>query len=278
MRVFVAICMCFSVLCSGQSKLETAKKRLKNRTETTTTSNDSDDTYYDDSEENKQTFGQKVAQFLFIELIAKPIYHGTKYVLVGDAHNVSVYNPTPYANNTGGEYIPFYGDEEEQDYDFRLSLLQASLSYTSGKFNINGIHSDIEYRFNDLHGVTVKYDRFTERHFGKTEVLELGGITYNHYRIRNERISAWWSLGFAGVTDAGSGLRYGVGARVFLKKPLSVLVSWQQDLMEHRTINEAKIQLDYHWKKMSFFAGFNHFNIAKVRVPSMAIGLRYKFR
>lgn len=95
MRIFVAICMCFSVLCSGQSKLDTAKKRLKNRTETTTTSNDSDDEYYGNSEENKQTFGQKVTQFLFIELIAKPIYHGTKYVLVGDAHNVSVYNHMP---------------------------------------------------------------------------------------------------------------------------------------------------------------------------------------
>lgn len=278
MRILVILCMCFSVLCSGQSQLETAKKRLKNRTETTTTSEDSNDTYYDDSEEKKETFGQKVAQFLFIELIAKPIYHGTKYVLVGDAHNVSVYNPIPYANNTGGEYIPFYGGNEEQDYDFRLSLLQASLSYTSGQFNINGLHSDIEYRFNDLHGVTVKYDRFSERHFGKKEILELGGITYNHYRIRERGITAWWSLGLAGVTDGGTGLRYGVGARVFLKKPLSLLVSWQQDLMEHETINEAKFQLDYHWKKMSFFAGFNHFNIARVRVPSMAIGLRYKFR
>ncbi|MGB0897487.1 MAG: hypothetical protein ACPGRW_09220 [Flavobacteriaceae bacterium] len=277
MRVLFAICMCCSVLCSGQSKLEIAKKRLAKRTEVSITSNDSNDTYYDDSEDKKQTFGQKIAQFLFVELIAKPIYHGTKYVLVGDAHNVSVYNPIPYENNTGGEYIPFYGDEEGVS-NFRLSLLQASLSYTSGQFNINGVHPELEYRFNDLHGVTVKYDRFTERHFGKTEVLELSGITYNHYRIRERGITAWWSLGLAGVTDIGGGLRYGVGARLFLKKPLSLLVSWQQDLMEHGTINEAKIQLDYHWKKMSFFAGFNHFNIAKVRVPSMAIGLRYKFR
>ena len=278
MRNLVMLCLCFSVFCSGQSKLEIAKKRLENRAENSTTSENSDDMYYDDSEEKKEPFAQKIAQFLFIELIAKPIYHGTKYVLVGDAHNVSVYNPTPYANNTGGEYIPFDKGDEDGEYDFRLSLLQASLSYTSGQFNIKGVHSDLEYRFNDLHGVTVKYDRFSERHLGSTDVLELGGITYNHYRIRTERISAWWSLGLTGLTDVGLGLRYGVGARVFLKKPLSLLVSWQQDLMEHETINDAKFQLDYHWKKMSFFAGFNHFNIARVRVPSMAIGLRYKFR
>lgn len=96
------------------------------------------------------------------------------------------------------------------------------MSYTTGQFNIKGIHSDLEYRFNDLHGVTLKYDRFSERHFGKTEVLELGGITYNHYRIRERGITAWWSLGLAGVTDGGAGLRYGVGARLFLKKPLSL--------------------------------------------------------
>lgn len=276
MRVLIVIGMFFSILCSGQSKLDIAKKRLSNRTETSTASNNSDDSYSEDSDDKDLTFSQKIAQFLFIELIAKPVYHGTKYVLVGDADNVSVYNPTPYADDTGGEYMSFY--DGDTAYDFNLNLLQTSLSYTSGQFNINGLHAEAEYRFNDLHGVTVKYDRFTERHFGKTETLEIGGITYNHYRIRNERISAWWSLGLAGVTDANSGLRYGVGARVFIKKPLSILVSWQQDLMAHETINEAKFQLDYHWKKMSFFAGFNHFNIARVRVPSMVIGLRYKFR
>ena len=111
------LCLCFSVFCSGQSKLDIAKKRLENRAENSTTSENSDDMYYDDSEEKKEPFAQKIAQFLFIELIAKPIYHGTKYVLVGDAHNVSVYNPTPYANNTGGEYISFdKGDEGGEWY------------------------------------------------------------------------------------------------------------------------------------------------------------------
>lgn len=276
MRILIVIGMCCSVLCSGQSKLERAKKRLQNRTETSTSSNNTNDSYAEDSTDKDETIGQKITQFLFIELIAKPVYHGAKYLLIGEKE-VTVYNPTPYANGTYGEYIYFGDGNGTIDYDFNLNSLQAATSYTSGKYNINGLHTELEYRFNDLHGITAKYDRFSERHFGKTEVLEMGGVSYNYYRVREEFISAWWSLGIGG--GAGSlGLRYGLGARLFIKKPISILLSWQQDLMEYETINEAKIQVDYHWKKMSFFAGFNHFNIARIGVPSMSIGLRYKFR
>jgi len=102
---------------------------------------------------------------------------------------VRVFNPIPYENNYYGEYLEF----DENDDSYRRSLLQASMSYSSGKYRILGLHTNLEYRFSDLIEVTARHSHFYERNFGKTEKLDLSGVTFNYYRVREEFISAWWS-------------------------------------------------------------------------------------
>jgi len=212
---------------------------------------------------------------LFAKLIFKPLVWAGKSLIIGDKE-VRVFNPVPYENNHSGEYLEF----DKNDDDYRIYLLQASMNYSSGKYQINGLHTDLEYRFSDLIGITARHSHFYERNFGKTENLDLSGFTFNYYRIREEFITAWWSLGVSYLANSFSsvGLRYGIGARIFVKKPISVLLSWQQDFINSETINECKVNLDYHLKKLNIFVGYNHYNFASVKTPSMTIGLRYKFR
>jgi len=187
-----------------------------------------------------------------------------------------VFTPIPYENNQYGEYAKF----DKNDEAYRVNLFQASVNYSSGKYRINGLHVNLEYRFSDLIGITVRHNHFYEKNFDEIENLNLSGLTFDYYRIREEYISAWWSLGISYLANEVNsvGFRYGIGARIFVKKPISVLLSWQQDFINSEIINESKINVDYHLKKLNLFVGYNFYNITSIKTPSVTIGLRYKFR
>lgn len=265
MRFLFIICLCFSVSSFSQSRLKKAKENLSQKTLNTASYTNTSA----ESNPEKNTF----AEFLFVNLIAKPIFRCGKSLLVGKKE-VRVFNPIPFDNNNG-EYVNL-GEKE----NYRVNLLQASMSYSSGKYRIKGLHADLEYRFSDIIGLTAKHSHFYEKKFGETENLNLSGLTFNYYRIREGFITAWWSLGISNLANNVNsvGLRYGIATRVFVKKPISILLSWQQDFINSKTINESKINIDYHLKKLSLFVGYNHYNFATVKTPSVSIGLRYKFR
>jgi len=262
MRFPYILCICFSVSSFSQSRLKNAKENLSQNDLNTISYNNSSV----ESKHKKNTF----LTFLFVELIAEPLLWGGKTLLIGKKE-VRVFNPIPYENNHYGEYLKF----DKNDYGYRVNLLQASINYSSGKYRINGLHVDLESRFSDLIGITARHS-----HFDETENLDLSGLTFNYYRIREEYISAWWSLGVCYLANKVNsvGFRYGVGTRIFVKKPISVLLSWQQNFINSETINESKINVDYHLKKLNVFVGYNHYNLAAIETSSITIGLRYKFR
>jgi len=267
MRFPYILCLCFSVSSFSQSKLKNAKEDLSQKPSSIISYNNSSV----ESKPKKNTF----AAFLFVELIAEPLLWSGKTLLIGKKE-VRVFNPIPYENNHYGEYLEF----DKNDESYRVNLLQASMNYSSGKYQINGLHAELEYRFSDLIGVTARHSHFYEKNFDKTENLDLSGLTFNYYRIREKFITVWWSLGVSYLANKVNsiGFRYGVGARIFVKKPISLLLSWQQDFINSESINESKVQLDYHLKKLNVFVGYNHYNFTAIKTPSMTIGLRYKFR
>ena len=267
MRFPYILCICFSLSSFSQSRLKKVKENLAQNSLNTISYNNAST----GSNPKKSTF----VEFLFVELIAEPLFWGGKKLLIGEKE-IRVFTPIPYENNQYGEYSKF----DENDEAYRVNLLQASINYSSGKYRINGLHANLEYRFSDLIGITARHSHFNENHFGKIENLDLCGLTFNYYRIREEFITAWWGLGVSYLANNVNsvGLRYGIGARIFVKKPISVLLSWQQDFINSETINEFKVNVDYHLKKINIFVGYNHYNLTSVKTPSMTIGLRYKFR
>jgi len=267
MKLIFILCLSFTISSFSQSRLKKAKENILKKTSNSFTHSDSSDK----KKENNNSFGT----YLFSEFFFKPLVWAGKSLVIGDK-KVRVFNPIPYENNHYGEYTGL----NDNDDAYHVNLLQTSINYSSGKYRINGLHAALEYRFSDLIGVTAKHSHFYERNFGKTENLDLSGLTFNYYRIREKLITAWWSLGVSHVANNVNsvGFRYGLGTRIFVKKPISVLLSWQQDFVNSETINESKINVDYHLKKLNIFVGYNHYNLATVRTPSMTIGLRYKFR
>jgi|GEM_PF-3516874 len=266
MRFLLILCICFSVSSFSQSRLKKAKENILKEQSNSFTHSDSSDR----AKNRKNSF----ETYLFAELVFKPLVWAGKSLVIGDKE-VRVFNPIPYEKNSSGEYLKL-GDKE----DYRINLLQVTTYYSNGKYRINGLHVDLEYRFSDLIGITARHSHFYENHFGKTENLDLSGLTFNYYRIREKFITAWWSLGVSHATNNVNsvGFRYGLGAQVFVKKPISILLAWQQDFIDSGTINECKINVVYHLKKLNIFTGYNHYNLATVKTPSIVIGLRYKLR
>lgn len=266
MKFLLILCLSFSVSSFSQSRLKKAKENILKEPSKSFTNNDTSN--------KKKVIDNSFGTYLFSEFVFKPLVWAGKSLVIGNKE-VRVFNPVPYENNSYGEYLKL----NDKD-DYHINLLQVSTYYSSGKYRINGLHIDLEYRFSDLIGITARHNHFHENHFGETENLDLSGLTFNYYRIREEFITAWWSLGISNLANNVNsiGFRYGLGARVFVKKPISVLVTWQQDFIGSGTINESKINVTYHLKKLNVFTGYNHYNLASVKIPSIVIGLRYKLR
>lgn len=266
MKLIFILCLSFSVSIFSQSRLKKAKENILKKPSNSFTNSGSSDKKKD----KNNSFGT----YLFSKFVFKPLVWAGKSLVIGNKE-VRVFNPLPYENNNSGEYLKL-NDKE----DYRINLLQVSTYYSSGKYRINGLHIDLEYRFSDLIGITARHSHFYENYFGETENLDLSGLTFNYYRIREEFITVWWSLGVSNLANNVNsiGFRYGLGAQVFIKKPISILLAWQQDFIGSETINECKINVVYHLKKLNVFTGYNHYNLASVKTPSIVIGLRYKLR
>lgn len=266
MKLLLILCISFSVANFSQSRLKKVKENISKEQSNSFT--------FNNSSNKKKSKDNSFETFILSEFVFKPLVWAGKSLVIGNKE-VRVFNPIPYENSSSGEYLKL--DDKE---DYRINLLQVATYYSSGKYRINGLHVDLEYRFSDLIGITAKHSHFYENHFGETEKLDLSGLTFNYYRIREKGITAWWSLGISNLANKVNsvGFRYGLGARVFLKKPISILIAWRQDFIGSGTINECKINVAYHLKKLNIFTGYNHYNLTAIKTPSIVIGLRYKLR
>lgn len=255
-----ALILFYSQLHFAQTKLKQAKDNLSANSFTSTTSKSSD---ANGSSSNQNAF--------LVDLLIEPLIWFGTYTILGEAENKSI-TPYPYYKGYQGEY---QNSHEEN----KTSLLELNSFYISSKDAIKGFNIDVNYRFTPLIGVELKHLHFSEKYFGKTEYVDISSLLVNYYRIREKYITAYWSIGATYIANEIKkiGFSYALGMEIFPVNPFSVSFAWQQSFVNIQSINELKLQLNYHIKQFCPYIGYYNYNLAGVKNPSIGFGCNYRF-
>jgi len=241
----------------GQGKLDQVKKNLNSKPLRQTTSTKSSSTT--DSGH-------------FVDLFIEPLIWITINTLLGETQPSKI-TPYPYYSNQNGEYTGSIYEEE-----YKTNLLKLTTTFVTSKTAIKGGEVGINYRFNDLLGAEFRHTHFYEKYFDKINHLDISSLTFNYFRVRERHVTASWALGATYVANEVNrfGITYAIAAEVFPIKPISCSFLWKQSFINSQAINTLKLQLHYHLKNTSVFAGYHNYVLAHVANPSLAIGLTYR--
>lgn len=250
----------------AQSKLKQVKENLSEN-ETTSNNNITNNDNVS-STKGSSSFGNK----LFVDLLVKPLIWVGKQAILGEAEDRAIVF-YPYHNRYQGEY--YYSNSNND----KTSLLELNSFYISSKDAVKGLNIDLNYRFTPLIGIKLKHLHFSEKYFGKTEYLDISSLLFNYYRIREKYITAHWGLGISYIANSVKKIAfsYAVGMELFPVNPISLSFSWQQNFVNTLSIDELKLQLNYHIKQFSPFIGYYNYNLAGIKNPSLGFGCNYRF-
>ncbi|WP_046758447.1 hypothetical protein [Kordia jejudonensis] len=258
--LFLLLCCFACALTNAQGKLNRAKEDLSstNSSSSSSSSRSSDQDYYD----NAGYFDG-----VFIELA----YYISYGVLFGDMESRYFYK-YPYAEGSHGEY----SFPEENVPSKRSQLIISNTFFASGK-EFYGNNTSLNFRFLPLLGIEANHLHFFEQN--PKEELSVNSIMINYYRVREQYVTAYWGVG---ITHVGSGVddtgfAYQVGLDVYLKKPYSLGISWKQSLINDSTVDELKLLVRRHLKRVSIHGGYHHYKLGSVTINAAGVGLDYRF-
>ena len=272
MKYIFTFLFCFSIsLGFSQGKLNRAKQNLSSSKSSSSSSSNSS------SSSRSSNAGSTVGQVLAYELIVRPIFFITYKSIFGDVKRTDL-NVYPYYNGIAGEYVNFESTPETKDgYDYKKSSITLQSNYYTGS-SIDGIQTQINYRFLYVLGVEGSYQYLYENLPNETVNLDIASLMFNYYRVRTKEVTAWWGLG---VTRIGRGINelgpaYQLGINVYPVNPISLHMLWKQNFVEGgNKVNEFRVQGRYHFKRSVLYAGYHHHNLGGVTNGALAVGLQY---
>jgi hypothetical protein len=204
----------------------------------------------------------------FVELLSI----ATVGLLIGEVEPRS-FHAHPYAEGENGEYIRSDESALGRQNNFMLSNTVITESETYGNdFKLN-------YRFIPFLGVEANHLYLWDRNVENSN-LGVTGFMMNFYRVRENKVSAYWGLGgtHLGGSVSATGFSYNLGMDIYVANPISLGFYWKQTFVEDSiTMNEFRLLARYHVNKLSFHAGFIHYKIGGVNFPSGAFGVDFRF-
>ncbi|WP_242155912.1 hypothetical protein [Aestuariivivens sediminis] len=263
--------ICFSFICLitnasyAQTKIGKAENSLENKDEQAT-SNDQEDW---DGEGNDFFVGT------FAEVIAEALLYVSYYTLIESPfegeHRGSRASLTrhPYNKSNKGSYS--YNLDENYS-TFRTEL---SSRYISENNALKGMNLALEMRFIKRLGVELDYHQLWERNFNfGNDNLAFYNMLVKYYRVRTEKLDAWWGIGTTyvdGMVDQ-FGFMYGLGAELFFAKPLSLIVIFKQTFINSETVNTLNLMLNYHIRQFKVIGGYQGLKIGSQRFSMITLG------
>lgn len=262
----------FSTKCfSQEGKLDKAKKSLTEETDTNSGYTQSTST---------STNGNIISSGnIFIDIIGTLAFYLSYGILIESPpemntkmHDAEI-SEYPFRIAKSGNYL--YTDST----NFKLTRFDISNNFIVENKNLYGNDLNIDFRFLKRMGIEVNYLQLFEKVGGVNDKLSIYTAMVNYHRIRTQRIDFWFGLGamYVGNTVKKGGFLYGIGGEWFIKKPISLLVSFKGSSINQQSVNKTKILLKYHLKKYHISSGYQNFTIGVTRINAFSLGAGVSF-
>lgn len=254
------IFLLFSFLSYSQSRVKTAKNNLQPKSSAVKTE-------HTESNSNDET-----SSSLFAELLTEAALLVSYKILLGEFESRHFSTYPYYFSNVNGNYDYGYqkGDKRQ--------LLQLSSYYLMDE-RIQSIETNASYRFIPILGVELSNTMFFENYFNSVEQLNYSSLILNYYRVRERFLNLWWGIGvtYVGNEIKTSGFSYQLGTEIFFLNPISIDGLLKQSFINQNEINEYKVRMNYHHKKITFQMGYNYYAIGEIEVSGISLGATYSF-
>ncbi len=282
------ICLLFSVLVSGQSKIEESKKALKKKpsststnTENSSSSNQSSSSY----SSNDNSFLENIFSEVFLEVLIYGTYGIVKYGVIGDYQNEqhlkNYLSKAPYYEGAYGHYTDSLGSK-----NFRIDL-ENSFMYDN-KYSI-GNHFKAKIRPSRHFSIQTDFRRLFEKNIsgnisgntkaGFSNQLNIYDVNLCYDRVRLPRFNLGWTLGlcyFGSGIDNGS-IAVGVNADYFLKRNISFYGSAQWSTINETPVNFYELQAKFHKSRGFISLGYEYLVIGSPTYKFTTLGLGVYF-
>lgn len=253
----------------GQGKLEKAEEDLKSEKKQESSS-DKKTTSSDDN------FLVSALGELFIDLV----FYSSYALLIESRAEVE--NLASDASITKYPYYQANKGNYSYDWDEGTSVSRFTFSsrYIFENTRIEGNHLTMELRFLKRMGLEFDYLQLWEKNpnFGEYS-LALYTFMAKYNRIRTEKFDAWWGVGGTlidgNVNDLG--FTYGLGAELFMAKPISIESNFSQTLINNSSTNKFNALLNYHIKRYRLSGGYEHLRIGNQNFSTISLGLSVSF-
>ena len=278
--LIIMVCLLFSAITFGQSKIEQSKKELNQKTTSATTNEDNvvvaSQTSSNYSSNNNSIFETLLSE-VFLEVIIYGTYGLVKYGIVGDykneAHLKNTLSKAPYYDGVYGNY-----KDSLHGNNFRIDLEDSFMYDTK---NMMGNHFKAKIRPSKYFYIKTDIRQLFERNISSNifEQLAIYDINLCYDRIRLSRFNLGWTLGasyIASGVDKGS-ISIGFNADYFLKRNISLHGSAQWCSINGLPINYYELQSKFHQKRGFISLGYDYLVIGTPTYKFTTVGLGVYF-
>ncbi len=260
----------------GQSTLEKAEKSLSKKKEKNNSRGDSRSYTYSDSSDSENNFIADTFGVLFLDIFLAATYGiiietPFEQEYTGSQASLTKY---PYHSGAKGNFSYEHGDDTTI---FKTTIADRYI-VENGKIYGNQLMA--EFWFAKRISLKANYLQLWEDniHFENNSLAMYQGLAKYH-RIRTERFNAWWGLGATyvdGEVDE-TGFTYGLGAELFLVKPISIEADFMQTFINNETVNQFSTLMNYHIKRYKVSGGYEHLKLGIEDFSMFSIGVGVSF-
>lgn len=203
------------------------------------------------------------------------------------AYGVLVESPWEMDGRMHGAEISNYAYKEKNygnfiytdSTNYNITRFDITNNFVIENSNLYGNNFGVNFRFLKRFAVDVDYLYLSENVNGKRDSFSLYSALLKYHRIRTQRFDAWFGLGMMhvgnDVNKTGFGL--GVGAAIFIAKPISFKFSHKWTNINNQEVHKTKLLLKYHIKNYQISSGYEHFKIGVSKINVFSIGVGASF-
>ena len=266
----------------SQTKLGKAKKSLSSKSNTASgnggvyTSTASNSSSYDDNDSGFLTnlileLGWPVLKLAAVVPYSLAIESPWEREELG--HNALLMSYA-FANGNKGLYT------YEEDPNSKKFTITISDRFVYENSTIQGNHFNVNARFWKRFGLEADHLLLWENNpnFGKDQ-LSMFSVLAKYYRVRTERFTGWWGVGFnyigSGVNETG--FAYGLGVEAFIAKPISLEATFNGSWINQEHVSRFNAGVNYHIKNIKLSGGYEYLQVGDPKFSLFSAGVGITF-
>lgn len=234
---------------------------------------------YANSDSITDTSGSLVAEILgpiFIDAFLFVTYGALFETPMEKARNSSNAKLTkhPYYNTYKGNFSYEWGA------DTKATNLDVTTRFIAENSKLFGNHLNAEFHFVPRVSIEGDYLQLWEESVNfQTNTLAMYTFLAKYHRIRTEKFNAWWAIGASYIDGYinKTGFTFGLGAEVFIARPISLELVFNQTFINTSTLLKCAPHLNYHHQRLKLQGGYEYLKIGNESFSFISAGLGISF-